>query len=831
MNAIVDAANAKVKALWAPIMQWSSELNIIKSPEQVYMQKCEVLRARFDNELHQLMHHQNGPNEYHMRSEALLKHAGELKELEIQFKQSVTLMERDFEERLEVAHKRLACGMIEAFGDTIFDPCVQRAFSQRLAHQNSAVETITAQGQHTESPKRDTDLEANPEATVERCIDSDKDQTRPHPAQDNSTLEEQMLEQVPASTEARVLVPAETYDQQQGMAQPITPISASTPTQKTETVSKSRRAVKEAEDTGSQMTQVPTPGPSTEESQTSETIVALGLKPTEKTKSTPGRTEHGAALRASADEYRATPLNESGGNGNSASLDSILSPPNSLVVHLRAPLKRLQTTTSDQLQKRPRFSPKSPNAAEERVIHFDQVFQNGNAQIKYIITQWPPEFGHWYILECKEHSKHFNRHPVIDAANHLAGPEHGLSKEHSLAIKMLGTRVLNCNGKLASQNNKIAMQVFAQGLRLPPQTMAQETRDLLPKGDLAQCYEVVPVVGRIYATSYPRLNHTYPILVMSWATFDHFSWREKLLNNTPSCYVFQKKVDRYPRGWAKDYEDGGSLFKYRKYPVIYFDERNFPDQCNVGWVPISSFKLYDPKNTNVVHSSLVDRFLRYGDPRLTVNRRCSPNRCIVISDDSDGEDTKVEGPVKREDDGMVDNASHGNHSKHMKTEGRGKGRACETKSGNRTHEKPQQSTQVEPSNWNNDTGSSYTSAFPGNTAEISHPNPHRNSQPAYTAAMERRTQAPFVSGVSEEKRQPNPKPQVHPSNSLFHQSAVESGELHGDTIYLNRPPPQTSHAQDSISSMLPQDEDFATTLAAEARAAMLAVEKSSVTDQ
>ncbi|KAF4341450.1 hypothetical protein FBEOM_4611 [Fusarium beomiforme] len=747
MNAIVDAANDRVKTLWAPIMQWSSELNIIKSPGEVYEQKREVLRARFDNELRQLMHHQNGPNEYQMRSDALLKHAGELKELEIQFKQTVALMERDFEERLEAAHTRLACGMLEAFGDALFDPSVQHVLSQRLAQQNSAIE-VTAQEQPNKTSKRDIGLGANPEAAIEGTIHQDRDNMLPHPGQDSYTLGDQMLEQISPPTEARALAPAETCDQQQSTAQPMTPVSASTPSQRTDIASKSRTAVGEAEKTGSQTTQAPTP---TEESQTSETIIVRGMRPTEKAKSTTGRTttykwktEPRAALRASAYEDQTAPTMKSGGDQNSASLegsDSSSSPPNSLIVHLRAPLKRLQTTTTNQPQKRQRVSPKPPTTTEERTIQFDQVYQNGNAKIKFIITEWPPEAQQWYILECREHNTHFIRHPIIEAAQHLA-VMHGMVNEYSLAVKMLGTRVLNCSAKLAAQNNTIAKQAFDQNLRLT-------TRIILPENaDSAQRIEVIPVVGEIYATNYPNLSHTYPILVIPWSAFDRFVWREKLLNETPSCYLFQKKVDQYPRGWAKGYEDGGPLFKSRKYPVIYFDKSSFPDRCNVGWVPILSFRIYDPNNTDVVHTSLVYRYLRYQDfrltikdPRLAANRRRSPERCIIISDDSDGEDTNMGARVKREDEERAEIVSYGGQqSKHVKLED--KERTCEADSGNQTHQEAQQSTQVETSNWIIKTAASYASACPENTADTSHLNPQRHSQPTSTATTKRPIQGP-----------------------------------------------------------------------------------------
>ncbi|KAH7141970.1 hypothetical protein EDB81DRAFT_653762, partial [Dactylonectria macrodidyma] len=285
-------------------------------------------------------------------------------------------------------------------------------------------------------------------------------------------------------------------------------------------------------------------------------------------------------------------------------------------VNLRPSSKRPSATTIDQRQKRPRHADIPSASTEESVVDFYQVFQDGNAQVKYLIAQHPPKTGEWYILECKKHRKHFINNPVLGAAKHLAGHGHRLTKEHSLAVRTLGTRVLNCNAALAEKNNDVARKFFNMGLGFPPRSRdsnrgtrphpengVERDRPLHDHGEQIRSQEssgtsipegvLIPVVGEIYAAHYPRFRFLYPVLVLPWASFGHFKWKASLLRITPPCYLFDKKLDIYPRGWAKGYEDGGPFVSQRQYPVIYFDGRRFPEQSDVGWVPVSSFTAFD----------------------------------------------------------------------------------------------------------------------------------------------------------------------------------------------------------------------------------------------
>lgn len=151
-------------------------------------------------------------------------------------------------------------------------------------------------------------------------------------------------------------------------------------------------------------------------------------------------------------------------------------PPTGRLNDNRSPRKPPQTATVDQQQKRPRYSDGRTTSTEERIIEFDEVFQSENASVKYLISQHPPKIGQWYILECKKHRKHFVSNPLVGAAEHLASLTHQLTRDCSLVVRTLGTRVHNCNATLAEKNNKITKVDFTQEVGFPSESMDSSQR-------------------------------------------------------------------------------------------------------------------------------------------------------------------------------------------------------------------------------------------------------------------------------------------------------------------------------------------------------------------
>ncbi|KAF5578496.1 hypothetical protein FPCIR_11537 [Fusarium pseudocircinatum] len=632
MSETIHPAIAKSEALKTLVEQWTLEISEIKSPEREYREKRESMLSNYDDELLQLRQHSPDTYEFARRSEAILQQAGDLRELEIQYQSSATLLEQQFVERLEEANKMLACDLFPALGDTLWDHSVASVLNECIRPKTPTVEAAGAEEGCSTLLEARNDQEADSVITAEEPIDLEAGQVQSSlPITGSSERQNQAVAEVPGLTEANVSIPLETLDQRQAVLH-------QTPVQERESASQSTQVTQGQGGTITLAAQVPTPSPTTEVSRPSDNVVDPQAKssPVEKPVSEMNSYQNGGTARWDMWQTSRIPNQSASSTDGPETLNNKSpgeQPTDSLVVHLRAPLKRLQSATPSRKQKRQKLPVEPPDIPEERVVPFDQVFQDGNAQNKYIIVQHPPEFGHWYILECKEHNKHFYKDPIRGASRHLMGQEHGINGEHSFAVKMLGTRVLHCNEKLAAKNNRVTRQAFPLVAR--PTSVMPGNRT---KEDATQNVEIIPVVGEIYAAKFPKQSHTYAVLVLPWTAFDHFPYMKQLLRDTPSCYLFDKAVDQYPRGWARDYEDGGGRVKDRVYPVVYFHKENFPQQCDIGWVPLTSFKVYDPKHTGVVCSKIVDRYLQNKDPRLTAKHGYSANNSIIISDgDADTE--------------------------------------------------------------------------------------------------------------------------------------------------------------------------------------------------
>ncbi|SCV36959.1 uncharacterized protein FFB14_06349 [Fusarium fujikuroi] len=750
----VHIAITKSDALKALCEQFTLEISEIKSPEREYRERRQALLGNCDNELLQLGQYSPDTDEHARRRQAIIQQAGDLRELEIQYQSSVALLERQFGQRLEAANKRLACDLFQTLGDTLWDYSVSTVLNECIRPKDPIIEVGGAEEGFIAVLEAQNDPNTEPDITMEGPIDLEDGQSQgSRPTGGNSEDENHALVQASALTEARASLPGETLDQ------PLAALRQTSPAQE--------------RDTASQPNLVTDGQGATSPTATSQTPTQQPVLSSERA---------GSQKNTSPDQP----------------------PVNSLVVHLRAPLKRLQAEASNRKQKRQKLPIERPSIPEERVIAFDQVFQDGKAQKKYIIVQHPPEFGHWYILECKEHNKHFHKDPIRGASRHLVGKKHGLNGEHSLAVKMLGTRVLHCNEKLAAKNNKITRESYPQAMSATTQCTTPGNRILPSKEDLLRDIEVIPIVGEIYAAKFPKQSHTYPILVLPWKAFDHFPYMKQLLRNTPACYLFDKAVDQYPRGWAKDYEDGGRKFKDRDYPVVYFHREKFPEQCDVGWVRITSFKIYDPGHTGVVCSKIVDRYIQNKDPRLAATHHSSTDHSVVISDDDGGETRRGES-MERGNGELSCDASRKQGGTHPKREQLGR------------------STQVQMEHRAVDPRSLYTTASQSDATHASH-SQICTQEPSTMAGPMARIEYPFVSGGSEDVGNAVTGTTSQVATSASQQpivNVVQLGEVHTEGSY-SRPVPQNVDIH-SRSSLRPQRGEDTDVMAAGSREAMLAL--------
>ncbi|KAI1111466.1 hypothetical protein F5Y14DRAFT_425095 [Nemania sp. NC0429] len=260
-----------------------------------------------------------------------------------------------------------------------------------------------------------------------------------------------------------------------------------------------------------------------------------------------------------------------------------------------------------------------------KTVSFDEVYQNGQAEHKDTIVEFPTNSGKWYILKCEEHNLRFNRRPIQGAGKHLMSRLHGVpDRSWATAIRELGYRV-NCNKELAELNNKAVDDAYANGYRPAGLAKAEKTQKKRGPNDktIAKRAQKVSakasVHGRASFSSSPRKRkrpeidsnpgiinpkafhiyecrwqtHVYPAVILGWDDLKPGGLEIRLsgtglldkTSNPPKCYIYHNAAII---GWAPGFEDGGPMVNKRKFPARFFDNR-------FAWVPakwLKEFPLY-----------------------------------------------------------------------------------------------------------------------------------------------------------------------------------------------------------------------------------------------
>ncbi|KAI1045788.1 hypothetical protein LB505_013896 [Fusarium chuoi] len=256
----------------------------------------------------------------------------------------------------------------------------------------------------------------------------------------------------------------------------------------------------------------------------------------------------------------------------------------------------------------------------ERSIHFNDVYQDGNAVTKYIITSHK---DCWYILECKEHKLHFKTiNPIKGARKHLTSGAHGhLQPNYDHTISMLGTLVTGCTKELADLNNDVTQRPSYEDVGRPSSVLSTESTRSSREYPRIRSTQVIPGLdpkpGEIYTAFWPQTKEFYAILVLPWGSFRQFGWEMTLKScsgildrdrDIPSCYKYNRDTESVE--WAENFKPGGRSHHKRKYPVLYFDATDVPGKCLVGWVGVNEFRYYDPLDTELPFKDQVDDFTR-----------------------------------------------------------------------------------------------------------------------------------------------------------------------------------------------------------------------------
>lgn len=286
------------------------------------------------------------------------------------------------------------------------------------------------------------------------------------------------------------------------------------------------------------------------------------------------------------------------------------------------------------------------SARVKHSISFVDVFQEGRAQTKHVIVQFPKGSNKWYILRCEEHAFNFKDNPIMGAAAHLGSEKHGrMSREHAVVIEHLGIQVFGCDKTAAEKNNIVARKAFLGGeeraateeadkqlernpITAPTDSLlsrqTQRTRERLSRGhrsvDGRQQHQdaggiVETISGQVYLGFWEMSKEWSAVLLLPTANLEDVGVPGTiedlgLADIVPSCYDYNQHTKKF--GWRDGYEDGGRLASQREFPVMYFDGLPFPAKSAVGWVAAKNLRAFnpdDPSSSLIPNLRLVRKFL------------------------------------------------------------------------------------------------------------------------------------------------------------------------------------------------------------------------------
>ncbi|EKJ74242.1 hypothetical protein FPSE_05539 [Fusarium pseudograminearum CS3096] len=315
----------------------------------------------------------------------------------------------------------------------------------------------------------------------------------------------------------------------------------------------------------------------------------------------------------------------------------------------RPPSPKTVPDSANKRIKKPdrRDRPTGPFA--KRTITFAEVHDDGNAAKRY----WIEEFRfHYYILECKDKACNilFDRwSPVRHAMAHLKGPKHlnnhKVSLNYAKVLSKFGTQVVDCTSELLEENNKVTLRAINGDERA--QTRESIAINADNNEDSARCAHddsAAPQPGQVFETNYDDAQNSV-VLILPWECCDRRGipqWvpdveSTELIKVYHPCHWYSHSTRTYI--WAPTYELHTSKSAFRKYPVMYFEGSQFPQNRSFNWVNLQDLTAYNPQDSNVSYKSQVDKYLH--ERRRLLRCKTRPAKGSVAGTDNTDDDTSA----------------------------------------------------------------------------------------------------------------------------------------------------------------------------------------------
>ncbi|GAP87960.2 hypothetical protein SAMD00023353_1600390 [Rosellinia necatrix] len=112
-----------------------------------------------------------------------------------------------------------------------------------------------------------------------------------------------------------------------------------------------------------------------------------------------------------------------------------------------------------------------------------------------------------------------------------------------------------------------------------------------------------PIPGEVYLGYWPKSRSWLAVLLLPMGSFTDIGLHGTiadtgLLDDVPPCYRYNRRTREFG-GWQDSFEDAGPSILKRQFPVMYFDDLEFPKRSSVGWMAAKDLKLFDPQDPSV----------------------------------------------------------------------------------------------------------------------------------------------------------------------------------------------------------------------------------------
>lgn len=294
-----------------------------------------------------------------------------------------------------------------------------------------------------------------------------------------------------------------------------------------------------------------------------------------------------------------------------------------------APLESNRPRRASTMNKRP-FSETpwfEPVPRTVTTIPFDDVYQDGQAEIKYTIIECEHSLttdasvkGRWWILRCEEHVLHY----AFAKRGNRSGPTRHLLQTHgedspdcetNRHIDVFGVLVLGCTAELAKKNNDDVEAAITNGY--DPKTAAnfepvnvRKRRKTSSESEGASGNQPIldPDFGKLYMARWGTQMFAVALLPLrKLSTLIPPREMGVLMKAPPKCYNYDKETGLLSR-WAPGFEDGGPKAKQRTFPVRCFDNTEDIGQCSFALVKASSLHELDMSRVSPQYHAVVQEY-------------------------------------------------------------------------------------------------------------------------------------------------------------------------------------------------------------------------------